>query len=105
MRVPLASLGSKAAVGQSWNSQKIVHKTSLTSGWVSSYMTICTGLYKEIQISALTVTPSGQGKSVTLSKCHCNHKDFVSNLGNGKCQICHCNQIVTVSGEVCIDHP
>ena len=29
-----------------------------------------------IQTSPLTVTPSGHGKSVTVSKCHCNQRYF-----------------------------
>ena len=30
----------------------------------------------QIQSSPLTVTPSGQEKSVTVSKCHCKHIIF-----------------------------
>ena len=59
-----------------------------------------------IQSSPLTVTSSGQEKSVTVSKCHSNHIILMYEMPFGNCQNCHCNRgvtvtSVTVSGEVC----
>ena len=59
-----------------------------------------------VQSSPLTVTPSGQEKSVTVSKCHCNQLIFIYNRPFGTCQNCHCKRGVTVtgvtvSGEIC----
>ena len=59
-----------------------------------------------IQSSPLTVTPSGQEKSVTISKCHSNHTILTYERPFGTCQNCHCKRgvtvtSVTVSGEVC----
>ena len=58
-----------------------------------------------IQSSPLTLTPLGQEKSVTLSKCHSNH--LVYKRPFGTCLNCHCKRgvtvtSVTVSGEICI---
>ena len=54
-----------------------------------------------IQISPLTVTPSGHGKSVTVSS-----GSLQTNQSFGTCSKCHCNQgvtvnSVTVTGDIC----
>ena len=66
-----------------------------------------------LQSSPLTVTLSGQEKSVTVSKCHCNQivtvtrGSLITNQSFGTCQKCHCKRgvtvnSVTVTGEICI---
>ena len=52
-----------------------------------------------IQMSPLTVTPSGQGKSVTVSKCHCNQMVFINKLRIMKCKTVTVTS-VTVSGKI-----
>ena len=55
----------------------------------------------KLQRSPLTVTPSGHGKSVTVTR-----GSLVTNQSFGTCQKCHCKRSVTVnsvtvSGEIC----
>ena len=61
-----------------------------------------------VQSSPLTVTPSGQEKSVTVSKCHSNRVIFYIRITNGaelsKLSLYNWGVTVTsvtVSGEVC----
>ena len=65
----------------------------ITKGWMST-----SELSQPLQSSPLTMTPSGQDKSVTVSKCHCNHIILIYERPFGTCQNCHCKWGVTVNG-------